>query len=211
MIRKRIKFSPKLQSSNLDDIKKFVNKDALNTPVISSYNNLPTSYQNGSKKQNSDYDIDRALELGYGRDESGHMYSRDYETGRILKSKNHETYQQALDDDRKIGYYPAEHNGQTYTVPSIGSPRKGPFSAEENAKRPHGRMQELPELQNGGQATKLDSLNLLQNNKVLDQLIKKGGFKLLEDQGFNDSDRTGGDPYGAKKLLAGETRERRGL
>jgi hypothetical protein len=166
-------------------------------------------YQNGGKKQNSDYDIDRALELGYGRDKSGHMYSRDYETGRILKSKNHETYQQALDDDRKIGYYPVEHNGQTYTVPSIGSPRKGPFSAEENAKRPHGRMQELPELQNGGQATKLDSLNLLQNNKVLDQLIKKGGFK-LEDQGFNDSDRTGEDPYG-EEALSGRDPGKKGL
>jgi hypothetical protein len=170
MIRKKIKFSPKLQSSSLDDIKRFVPKDALNTPVISSYNNLPTSYQNGGHvkqtwwekkiggpkmqlggfKENQDYDIERALELGYGRDASGHMYSRDYETGRILKSKNHETYQQALDDDRKIGYYPAEYNGQTYTVPSIGSPRKGPFSAEENAKRPHGRMQELTEFQNGG-------------------------------------------------------------
>ena len=47
MRRKKIKFSPKLQSSSLDDIKRFVPKDALNTPVISSYNNLPTSYQNG--------------------------------------------------------------------------------------------------------------------------------------------------------------------
>lgn len=47
MRRKKIKFSPKLQSSSLDDIKRFVPKDALNTPVISEYNTLPTSYQNG--------------------------------------------------------------------------------------------------------------------------------------------------------------------
>ena len=58
MIRKKIKFSPKLQSSNLDDIKKFVNKDALNTPVISSYNNLPTSYQNGKKTDPNFNDTD---------------------------------------------------------------------------------------------------------------------------------------------------------
>ena len=47
MRRKKIKFSPKLQSSSLDDIKKFVSKNALDTPVISNYNTLPTSYQNG--------------------------------------------------------------------------------------------------------------------------------------------------------------------
>ena len=47
--KSRIKFSPKLQSSSLDDIKRFVPKDALNTPVISNYNTLPTSYQNGGQ------------------------------------------------------------------------------------------------------------------------------------------------------------------
>ena len=49
MRRKKIKFSPKLQSSSLDDIKKFVRKDALNTPVISDYNTLPASYKNGGE------------------------------------------------------------------------------------------------------------------------------------------------------------------
>ena len=68
----------------------------------------------------------------------------------------------------------------------------------------------LPKYQDGGQPTKLDSLNLLQNNKVLDQLIKKGGFKLLEDQGFNDSDRTGGDPY-SQEALSGRDPGRKGL
>ena len=46
MKRKKIKFSPKLQSSSLDDIKRFVPKNALDTSVISNYNTLPTSYQN---------------------------------------------------------------------------------------------------------------------------------------------------------------------
>ena len=54
MIRKKIKFSPKLQSSSLDDIKRFVPKDALNTPVISSYNNLPTSYRKGGETDPTD-------------------------------------------------------------------------------------------------------------------------------------------------------------
>ena len=47
MRRKKIKFSPKLQSSSLDDIKRFVPKNALDTSVISNYNTLPTSYQKG--------------------------------------------------------------------------------------------------------------------------------------------------------------------
>ena len=47
--RSKPKFSPKLQSSSLDDIKKFVRKDALNTPVISNYNTLPTSYRKGGE------------------------------------------------------------------------------------------------------------------------------------------------------------------
>ncbi len=50
MKRKKVKFSPKLQSSSLDDIKKFVPKNALDTPVISNYNTLPTSYQKRSLK-----------------------------------------------------------------------------------------------------------------------------------------------------------------
>ncbi len=56
MKRKKIKFSPKLQSSSLDDIKRFVPKNALDTPVISNYNTLPVSetpYTDQSKFTNT--------------------------------------------------------------------------------------------------------------------------------------------------------------
>ena len=128
-------------------------------------------YQGGGKKQNSDYDIDRALELGYTNDATGHMPSRDYETGRILKAKGHPTFDLAIEEDRKMGYYPTTFNNQTYTIPSIGSPRKGPFSEEENARKPHGRVQELSTFQNGG-------LPKYQN----------GGKKTLNSPNFSETD-----------------------
>lgn len=40
---------------------------------------------------NDDYDMERALELGYTPDETGHWPSVDYETGQWLKSKKHHT------------------------------------------------------------------------------------------------------------------------
>lgn len=44
-----------------------------------------------------------------------HLPSRRPDTGEILKSKDHPTYQKALDSDRKAGYYPIERAGKTYT------------------------------------------------------------------------------------------------
>lgn len=44
------KFSPKLKASTLKDLKRFVPKDALNTPVISNYATLPASYQRRNLK-----------------------------------------------------------------------------------------------------------------------------------------------------------------
>ena len=35
-----------------------------------------------------------------------HAYSRNSETGEILKKPNHPTFGQALEEDRKLGYYP---------------------------------------------------------------------------------------------------------
>jgi hypothetical protein len=50
------------------------------------------------------YDHARAKELGYKRDETGHLPSRDTETGRVLKGKKHPTYKLAKKVDKKLGY-----------------------------------------------------------------------------------------------------------
>lgn len=49
-----------------------------------------TGFQNGGKVE-EDYNLKRAEELGYIRDETGHLPSVDHETGMWLKSKEHPT------------------------------------------------------------------------------------------------------------------------
>lgn len=44
-----------------------------------------------------------------------HLGSRNPQTGEILKSKQHPTYQKALEADINAGYFPYEKNGRTYT------------------------------------------------------------------------------------------------
>ena len=48
-------------------------------------------FQDGGNVSDEDYNMKRALELGYTADESGHWPSVDYETGEWLKSKKHHT------------------------------------------------------------------------------------------------------------------------
>ena len=50
------------------------------------------------------YDYNRAVELGYGPDETGHWPSRDYQTGRILKSGTHPTIIKSAAADAVSGY-----------------------------------------------------------------------------------------------------------
>ena len=47
--------------------------------------------QDGGNVNNEDYNMKRALELGYTADKNGHWPSVDYETGEWLKSKKHHT------------------------------------------------------------------------------------------------------------------------
>ena len=44
-----------------------------------------------------------------------HLSSRDPYTGRILKTKNHPTYQKAIQSEINAGYFPYEKDGWTYT------------------------------------------------------------------------------------------------
>ncbi len=54
------------------------------------YASLLNTFQNGGEIK-EDYNIKRAEELGYTRDETGHLPSVDHETGMWLKSKEHPT------------------------------------------------------------------------------------------------------------------------
>lgn len=78
-------------------------------------NNLPSNLQ----VETDDYDLYGAYESNMqpelNEDGTYHLGSRDPYTGRILKSKQHPTYQKAIESEMSAGYFPYEKNNVTYT------------------------------------------------------------------------------------------------
>lgn len=68
-----------------------------------------------------DYDDARAYQLGYFDEAgaTGHLWSNDPETGRILKSPTHPTISKAIWGDKSQGYDVINNNGQYYSKPSF--------------------------------------------------------------------------------------------
>lgn len=66
---------------------------------------------------NIEYDHARATQLGYTPDETGHYFTRDYETGRYLKSPAHPTVMKSIVNDLAEGYNPYynKKDGQLYS------------------------------------------------------------------------------------------------
>lgn len=77
--------------------------------------NLPSNLQ----VETDDYDLYGAYESDMlpelNEDGTYHLGSRDPYTGRILKSKQHPTYQKAIESEISAGYFPYEKNNITYT------------------------------------------------------------------------------------------------
>lgn len=78
-------------------------------------NNLPENL----RQETDDYDLYGAYKAGMEPhlEDDGfyHLGSRDPYTGRILKTKNHPTYLQAIKNEIEAGYLPYEKDGWTYT------------------------------------------------------------------------------------------------
>lgn len=78
-------------------------------------NNLPSNLQ----VETDDYDLYGAYESNMqpelNEDGTYHLGSRDPYTGRILKSKQHPTYQKAIESEISAGYFPYGKNNVTYT------------------------------------------------------------------------------------------------
>lgn len=66
---------------------------------------------------NLEYDHARAAQLGYQPDQAGHYDTRDYETGRYLKSPIHPTVMKGIVSDLGVGYIPYYNpkDGQLYS------------------------------------------------------------------------------------------------
>lgn len=78
-------------------------------------------YKNGvpydDDNHNLEYDHARATQLGYTPDKTGHYSTRDYETGRYLKSPAHPTIMKSIVSDLGVGYNPYydKRDGQMYS------------------------------------------------------------------------------------------------
>ena len=66
--------------------------------------------------EGSGYDYATADKLGYKKDKEGHLPSRDFKSGMILKGKKHPTFNKAVEADKKLGYKLIKKNGRYYTV-----------------------------------------------------------------------------------------------
>ena len=63
----------------------------------------------------TDYDFVQARDLGYQPGDDGHWPSRNYKTGRYLKSPIHPTLYKGIISDNSLGYYPYYKDGAIYT------------------------------------------------------------------------------------------------
>lgn len=63
----------------------------------------------------TDYDFVQARDLGYQPGDDGHWPSRNYKTGRYLKSPIHPTLYKGIVSDNSLGYYPYYKDGAIYT------------------------------------------------------------------------------------------------
>jgi hypothetical protein len=89
--------------------------------------------QGGFNPEGSGYDYKRAKELNYKRDEKGHLPTRDYKTGMILKGKKHKTFSKGVQEDFKKGYQLKKKGDRYYTIKS-----KREFNKlREKASLPH--------------------------------------------------------------------------
>ena len=87
----------------------------------------------GFDPEGSGYDYKRAKELDYKRDDKGHLPTRDYKTGMILKGKKHETFSKGVQEDFKKGYQLKKKGDRYYTIKS-----KREFNKlREKASLPH--------------------------------------------------------------------------
>lgn len=111
---------------------------------------------------NLDYDQARANQLGYTADETGHYPTRDYETGRYLKSAAHPTVSKSVYTDMGLGYdvFYNQKDGQLYSQPNWGSTYKDrlpkfrmgrtigmpamPAIAEQNSEAVHNILSYVP-------------------------------------------------------------------
>ena len=66
--------------------------------------------------QGKGYDTKTAKKLGYTRDAEGHLPTRDYRTGMILKGTKHPTFSKGVMQDFSMGYQLMKEGNRYYTA-----------------------------------------------------------------------------------------------
>ena len=66
--------------------------------------------------QGKGYDTKTAKKLGYTRDAVGHLPTRDYRTGMILKGAKHPTFSKGVMQDFSMGYQLMKEGDRYYTA-----------------------------------------------------------------------------------------------
>ena len=102
------------------------------------YQQWKKSLPDNLRNTDDSYDLYGAFKAGMqpelNEDGSYHLGSRDPKTGRILKRKNHSTYNKAIEADIEAGYYPVEYNGETYTRAPIPMGDSSGWQVENNKR-----------------------------------------------------------------------------
>jgi hypothetical protein len=134
------------------------------------------------KRKKPLYDLARAKELGYKPDKDGHLPSRDFETGRILKSPAHPTFNKTIENDKKLGYTPMiDPFGNVYTININDIPKKGYFSSKKNIENmSRNNVNPVNKLKCGGHPRKSGKTQRLNNGGD----VKTTGFDKLADSGI---------------------------
>jgi hypothetical protein len=100
---------------------------------------------------NTDYDQARANQLNYSADETGHYPTRDYETGRYLKSPTHPTVTLGTYTDMGLGYdvWYNKKDKSLYSQPNFTSTYKDRLPKFEDGEEKF-KLKKTPEFVQAG-------------------------------------------------------------
>ena len=141
---------------------------------------------------NSDgYDIDTANRLGYKRsdDPSGHLPSLDYNTGMVLKGRNHPTWNKMVEEEKKLGNNIIfNKNDNRYYSVSDSTPKAWLEEAD-----PLTEFNKEDFLKVGKIYDKLNRSN--KDTKIAQEVLNKYGYKLEMDGFYGENTKKAVEQY----------------
>jgi len=148
--------------------------------------------------RNDDYNYYRANQLGYAPDETGHMPTRDYETGIYLKSATHPTIMKSVVTDNAEGYEPY-YNTQYKRMASRPNPVKQ-WVSEQLGKIANIQPPFLPGYELGKPVgTGLFPVDIPSVARNVYRALKERAYRTITPQDYNI-------PKATKEFISGKNR-----